>query len=198
MDVKKLMEFMHIAEKLKCNTRHSWTSSGRQESVAEHSWRLSLLAYFVKEEFPEADSVKIILMCLFHDMGEAVTGDIPSFYKREMDEQTEENAVAELLNGLPEPYRKELMDLFAEMKAMKTLEAKIYKGLDKLEAVLQHNEADISTWLPLEYDLNLTYGAEYVAFSDYLKQLRKAMNEETIQKIKDSLQKADIKYEEKF
>ncbi len=192
MDVKKIIEFMHVAEKLKCNTRHSWTSSGRQESVAEHSWRLSLMAYFIKDEFPEADTARIILMSLFHDIGEAITGDIPSFYKREKDEAVEENAVTELLETLPESYRKELEELFAEMKAMKTLEAKIYRGLDKLEAVLQHNEADLSTWLPLEYDLNLTYGAEYVAFSDYLKQLRKAMNEETIQKIKDSLSKADI------
>lgn len=183
---------MNLAEKLKCNTRHSWTSSGRPESVAEHSWRLSLMAYFVKDEFPEADISKVILMCLLHDIGEAVTGDIPSFYKREVDEKVESKAIEELLNTLPEPYQSELIDLFKEMSEMQTLEAKICKGLDKLEAVMQHNEADITTWLPLEYDLNLIYGAEYVAFSDYLKRLRKAMNEDTIQKVKESLDRADV------
>ena len=79
MDPRRLIEIMSVAEKLKNNTRHSWTSSNRQESVAEHSWRLSLMAYFVKDEFPEADISKVILMCIFHDLGEAITGDIPSF-----------------------------------------------------------------------------------------------------------------------
>ncbi len=50
------------------------------------------------------------------------------------------------------------------MKERKTTEAKLYKALDKMEVVIQHNEADISTWLPLEYDLQLTYGEKETAF----------------------------------
>ena len=75
MDIKKLIETMSISENLKNYTRHSWTSTLRQESIAEHSWRLSLMAYFISDEFPEADINKIIQMCIFHDMGEAFTGD---------------------------------------------------------------------------------------------------------------------------
>ncbi len=37
------------------------------------------MAYFVQDEFPEADIDKVIQMCIFHDMGEAITGDIPAF-----------------------------------------------------------------------------------------------------------------------
>lgn len=184
MNSRDLLDFLKIAEKLKCNTRHSWTSSGRHESVAEHSWRLALMAYLVKEEFPGTDIDKVIRMCLFHDIGEAVTGDIPSFYKKDTDRESEERAVADLLGALPEPYRSELTELFAEMNGMATPEVRLYKALDKLEAVEQHNEADLSTWLPLEYHLNLEYGAKETAFSSYLENLRQAMNEETRRKLK--------------
>lgn len=186
MDTKQFIKIMSIAEKLKNNTRHSWTSSNRHESVAEHSWRLSLMAYLVKDEFPEADINKVILMCICHDLGEAITGDIPSFNKTESDENIENEEVHQLLSTLPEPYKKELSMLFIEMHSQKTIESKIYKALDKLEAIIQHNEADISTWIPLEYELNLTYGEKEVEFSSYLKELRQTINEDTIHKIQCS------------
>jgi putative hydrolase of HD superfamily len=93
------------------------------------------------------------------------------------------NAVSEFVCSLPEPYRVELTALFHEMNAMKTPEAKIYKALDKMEALIQHNEADITTWLPLEYDLNLTYGTEETSFSDYMQTLRKTLNDDSVKKI---------------
>ena len=77
----------------------------------------------------------------------------------------------------------ELKTLYAEMDALETDEAKLYKALDKLEAVIQHNESDIATWLPREYELNLTYADENVAFSDYLKRLREEIRRETRDKI---------------
>ena len=79
MTYRELFDQMALAEKLKCNLRHSWTSSGRQESVAEHSWRLMLLSWFAAEAYPGIDREKLLTMCLFHDMGEAFTGDIPAF-----------------------------------------------------------------------------------------------------------------------
>lgn len=185
MDVRRLIEIMAIAEKLKNTLRHSWTSSGRQESVAEHSWRLALMAYFIKDEFPETDIDKVILMCIFHDLGEAITGDIPAFNKTKEDRAMEEEKVHQLLSSLPEPYMTELSALFTEMEEQKTIEAKIYKALDKMETLIQHNEADISTWLPLEYDLNLIYGEKEVEFSKFMKELKKAVNEDTIKKIQE-------------
>ena len=85
MDSRAFLDFLKVAERLKCNTRHSYTSSGRHESVAEHSWRLTVMAYFMQDEFPEADIDKVIKMCMFHDMGEAITGDIPAFEKTSAD-----------------------------------------------------------------------------------------------------------------
>lgn len=186
MNIKKFIELMSVAEKLKNNTRHSWTSSNRHESVAEHSWRLSLMAYLVKDEFPDVDINKVILMCIFHDLGEAITGDIPTFNKTEGDEIVENREVHQLLGNLPEPYKKELTMLFLEMHAQKTIESKIYKALDKMEVLIQHNEADISTWIPLEYELNLTYGEKEVEFSNYMKELKQTINEDTLNKIQCS------------
>lgn len=146
MEPRELINFMAIAERLKCNTRHSWTSTYRHESVAEHSWRLTLLAYFVQDEFPEADMNKVIQMCILHDLGEAITGDIPAFYKTQKDEEVEDRKIEELFQTLPPFYQDKLLPLFREMGELATLEAKIYKALDKMEAIFQHNEADISTW----------------------------------------------------
>ena len=63
-------------------------------------------------------------------------------------------------------------------------EAKLYKALDKLEAVLSHDESDISTWLPLEYDLQFHYGREQVQFSPYLRKFKTVLDDMTREKIR--------------
>lgn len=63
---------------------------------------------------------------------------------------------------------REMEELYEEMAQRNTLEAKLYKAIDGLEAVIQHNASDLSTWIPLEYTLNKTYADDKVAFSDYL------------------------------
>ena len=182
----QLIEFLGVVEKLKCNTRHSWTSSGRRESVAEHSWRLSLLAMLCADEYPELDMDKVIRMCIIHDLGEAITGDVPSFEKTEQNEMTERDAWEKLLSMLPEPYQSEFFALYEEMEARKTPEARLYKALDNMEAVISHNEASLDTWVPLEFTLNLTYGEENAAWSPYTKALRQELAEQTKQKIQDA------------
>ena len=172
MEPKELLEILSAAEKLKCNTRHCYTSSGRHESVAEHSWRLALMAMLLAPEFPDADMDRVIRMCLIHDMGEAFTG--------------EDALLMNWVQTLPADSRQEWTALLTEMNALETWEAKIYKALDKLEAVIQHNESDISTWIPLEYDLQLTYGEENVEFSPYLRSLKQAVNDWTKRKIDES------------
>ena len=78
------------SERLKDTTCHCYTFNGRRESVAEHSWMLTLKAFLIKAEFPEADVDKVVRMCIIHDLGEAYTGDIPVFDKTEGNERTEE------------------------------------------------------------------------------------------------------------
>ena len=183
MEPTMLLDILRQAEKLKCVTRHCDTSSGRRESVAEHSWRLALMAMLVADEFPQDDMNKVIRMCLIHDLGESFTGDIPAFDKVPGHREKEQALLNGWVDTFPEPSRGEFRALLAEMNAMQTREARIYKALDNLEAVIQHDESDISTWLPLEYDLQLTYGADKVAFSPYLTALKAEIDRMTRQKI---------------
>ena len=183
MQQREVLDFLGKLECLKTNGRHSVTRGGITETVAAHSWRLAVFALLVAPEFPEIDANKLLRMCLIHDFGEAITGDIPSFLKTKENERTEENAVETLLSTLPEPQRDELTALFTEMDAHTTPEARLYKALDKMEAVIQHNESDISTWLPLEYDLQQSYAQENAAEFPYLKELRALMLQDTLTKI---------------
>ena len=183
MKPEELLSVLHTANRLKDTTRHCWTPGNRHESVADHSWRLALTALFLRDECPTRDMDRVIRMCLIHDLGECFTGDIPSFLKSGGDEERERSALETWVASLPAPYSVELKTLYAEMDALETDEARLYKALDKLEAVIQHNESDIATWLPREYELNLTYADENVAFSDYLKRLREEIRRETRDKI---------------
>lgn len=183
MEARKLLEALSVAERLKDATRHCYTRNGRHESVAEHSWMMTLMAFFIKDEFPEADMDKVIKMCIIHDLGEAFTGDIPTFEKTEANEKTEEKLLNEWIDTLPENIRAEMTALYDEMAKRETVEAKIYKAIDGLEALVQHNISDISTWIPHEYELNKTYADDKVAFSDYLKGLREEIRKDTLDKI---------------
>ena len=191
MKPEKLIEVLSVAERLKDAVRHSYTSGGRRESVAEHSWRITLMAYFVSDEFPEADLLKIMKMCLIHDLGEAFTGDIPAFEKTDKDSEKEADVLGEWVKILPEPFDKEMAGLYQEMEEQQTLEARIYKALDKLETLIQHNESDIKTWLSLEYDLQMTYGNDKVQFSEYLTRLRDEVRNDSKKKIAESIKKSD-------
>ena len=185
MEPRKLIDFLGIIEKLKCTTRHCYNTNGVKETVAEHSWRIAVMAMLCADEYPDLDINKVIKMCLIHDFGEALTGDIPAFFKTEDHEAKEEIAIDKILATLPEGYEQELNALFDEMEEMQTPEAKLFKALDHLEAVIAHNESDISTWIDLEYETNLTYGNESSAFSDWTKKLRDEILKDTLKKIKE-------------
>ena len=83
----------------------------------------------------------------------------------------------------PEPQRTEWTGLLEEMEALNTREAKLYKALDKLEALIQHNESPLSTWSENEYALNQTYAFDTVAFSEWLTALRREILQDTLDKI---------------
>ncbi len=185
MNAKEFLQILSRAEKLKNTTRHCYTSGGRQESVAEHSWRLALMAMLLsgEEEFRDADMNKVIRMCLIHDLGEAFTGDIPAFAKEPAQEAREEALFQAWVAEFPAVQRGEFEALLAEMRAQQTVEAKLYKALDKIEAVIQHNESDIATWLPLEYELQFEHGKQQMQFSPWLRELKAAVDAWTAEKI---------------
>ena len=183
MEPRTLLEILEVAERLKDATRHCYTSKGRHESVAEHSWMMTLMAFFLREEFPDVNMDKVIEMCIIHDLGEAFTGDIPAFDKTSADEETEEALLYGWVKSLPEPFAGKMLALYEGMAKRETKEAKVYKAIDGLEAVIQHNFSDLSTWIPKEYELNKTYAYDKVVFSEYLTALRDEVKKDTMEKL---------------
>ncbi len=198
MDPRGILEVLEVAERLKDTTRHCYTSKGRHESVAEHSWMTTLMGYLIKSEFPQADMNKVMQMCLIYDLGECFTGDIPTFDKTAEDEDLEKNLLTEWLDSLPEELSNEMKVLYAEMDARETLEAKIFKALDNMEALVQHNLSEIDTWSENEYDLNMTYANDKVTFSDFMTRLRDEIREDSIRKIEEEDSSRGREYREKW
>ena len=71
-----VLDFLRAAERLKSTTRTGYTSTGQQESVAEHTWRLCLMALVLRPAFPDVDFAKLVKICIIHDLGEAIHGDV--------------------------------------------------------------------------------------------------------------------------
>ena len=183
MDARTYLDILHVAERLKDTTRHCTTSQGRVESVAEHSWRISLMAFLLRGEFPELDVDRVIRMCLIHDLGECFTGDIPTFVKTDENRAAEDRLLDTWVSSLPPEVSSEMSALYREMDAQITPEAKLFKALDKLEALIQHNESPLSTWAENEYELNRVYAFDAVAFSPWLTELRQVILRDTQEKI---------------
>jgi len=183
----KLLAFLKAIEPLKCVTRHSWCSNGRQESVAEHSWRLATMSILIEDDFPELDMKKVTEMCLVHDLGE-IDGDVPAFKKTEDHESHEVSQLKKLTQNLSSNLATKIISLHNEFNACTSPEAKLANALDKLEALIQHNDADISTWHDLEYELNLTYGQDETDYHPFLEMLRRIVKRTTIKKIQAEME----------
>ena len=190
MTPNEYLDIISVAAKLKTTPRHCFTDDNRRESVADHSWRISLMAMLLcmEEEFRDLDRDKLLCMCLIHDLGEVFTGDIPTFLKSGSDAQEEDTVFRRWVQSFPEPQRCEWLSLLDEMDALETREARTCKALDKLEAIIAHNESDIATWLPLEYDLQFTYGRENMEFSPWLTDFRAVVDAWSRRKILEEAQ----------
>ncbi|MBP5209636.1 MAG: HD domain-containing protein [Clostridia bacterium] len=184
MTTDQILDFLGLAATLKTVCRHCDTAPGRRESVADHLGRLGLFAWLVREEFPGVDMRHVLDICLVHDLGEAITGDIPCFEKTPAHEQAEEEAWTRIADRLPAAKGDELLRLLTEYRDAETPEAQVARALDKLEGVIAHNEADIDSWLPHEYRLNLTYATDECAAWPPLAELRRAVREQTEEKIR--------------
>lgn len=168
--------------------RHSWLSSGRQEDTAEHTWRMALMAILLHKRLQSPANIERVLkMVLVHDLTEVNAGDYPAWNNRPSDihliEQTE---LKKLLSGLPSDLASEILELWEEFESQQTIEAKFATALDKLEVVIQHNEADLSTWNEKELDqkFNEIYGTQQCEYDPTLKEFRAIAKRDTVSKIR--------------
>ena len=175
-----ILTFLRSAERLKTVTRSGWTSAGQRESVAEHTWRLCLMAMVLYGRVEGIDLGKLLRMCLIHDLGEAIGGDIPAPEQagRGAGKAAHERAdLVELISPLPPDLRAEIAALWDEYEAAESPEARVAKGLDKLETILQHTQG--SNPDDFDYSFNLAYGQRYTAADPLLAAIRARLDAET-------------------
>jgi putative hydrolase of HD superfamily len=183
-DIEGLLAFLRAAERLKTTTRSGWTSTGQQESVAEHTWRLTLMAMLLYGQDPEVDVSRLLKMCLIHDLGEAIGGDVPAPAQvaGESKAKQERRDLIQIIEPLPAELREDILELWDDYEAAGSREAKIAKGLDKLETILQHNQG--LNPHDFDYDFNLGYGAQFTGSDATLTALRARLDQETARRSK--------------
>jgi putative hydrolase of HD superfamily len=186
VELDGILAFLRTAERLKSTPRSGWTTAGERESVAAHTWRLSLMAAVLSDRFPGIDLARLLKICLIHDLGEALHGDVPAPQQSPEAGKAarEREDLQSVLAPLPERLREELIALWDEYEAARTPEAQLAKGLDKLETILQHTQGLNPT--DFDYRFNLTYGQTYTAAHPILTALRARLDEATEDRARSS------------
>ncbi|TDF82370.1 HD family hydrolase [Pseudomonas sp. H9] len=187
MDIEQLngrLAFLREAEKLKDVLRSAHTSCGRIESTAEHSWRLCLMALVFGDQLNGLDLLKILKMCVIHDLGEAISGDIPAINKASYPNksQQERSDLLRLTSTVDEQLKSEILALWDDYEHALSPEAKAVKALDKLETLLQHNQGKNPPGF--DYSFNLTYGKHYTDADPLFKTLRSIIDRDTKENIR--------------
>lgn len=174
-----ILQFLQEAERLKNVYRTSWTSGGQPESTASHTWRLCLMAVVVEHYLPDIDISKVLKMCVIHDLGEAIGGDIPAIHQSEnAPKSTQERAdLLQLVEPLPDSIQTAIIDLWDEYDQATSPEAQVAKALDKLETLLQHNQGTNPP--DFNYIFNIDYGRQYTDAVPLAAQLRAIIDRET-------------------
>ncbi|WP_071131165.1 HD domain-containing protein [Enterococcus timonensis] len=178
MNDAAILDFLQLVEPLKKTLRTAWDHDGRQETTAEHSWRLALMTACFLPQFPEVDGQKALVMALIHDLAESVTGDISaaSLPDKKMKDQEENQVFEQITNALPLEMQKKFREIFAEYQTNSSPEAHLIKALDKAETILQHNQGKNPE--NFDYEFNLNYGKKFFADSR-LQPLRELLDEQT-------------------
>jgi len=158
-DLEGILEFLRATEALKTTFRSGFTSAGERESVAEHAWRLCLMALLIAPSVPDVDFARLIKICVVHDLGEAIGGDIPAPEQARRAEAgssgksaDERRDLVTLVAPLPDALRREILDLWDEYEAASTSEARLAKALDSWSEKNTMTQRAASTrWRPVDH-----------------------------------------------
>jgi len=180
------LDFLRKAERLKDTLRSAFTTSGRTESVADHTWRLTLLAITFADKLPDVDLLKLLKICILHDLGEAIDGDIPAPLQNPTASKSEKerNDFLSLVEPLPDGVKSEFISLWDEYEDGDSPEAHAAKALDKLETILQHNQG--SNPENFDYEFNLEYGKAHTNKLPIAARIRDLLDVETKAKAKQN------------
>ncbi len=197
---QNILTFFREAEKLKTILRHSYLSSGRQESVAEHTWMMLLLAMTLMPKIEKPlDQVKVLKMIVIHDLAEAVTRDLPVWEgvkDREKKIELERSVMENMLASLDSKTNQEFLSLWEEYETRESFEARFVKVIDTLDVVAQHNATAISTWEDNDYLWQLSPMQDsFFDLDPLLRQIKYELDTWSIDKVnkEGNLEKLDQK-----
>ena len=178
-DIENRLSFLRRAEALKQTLRSAKLSDGLEESTAEHTWRLCLWLVTFRDQMEGLDLARMLEMAVIHDLGEAISGDIPAIANVDpIAKQAQEAAdLSDLLSPLPRAMQDHIIELWQEYEAASTEEAQWVKALDKLETMMQHNQGDNDP--DFDYRFNLSYGVKHTSRVELLAQIRTFIDSDT-------------------
>lgn len=173
------LAFLRAAEALKVETRSGRTSAGTPETIAAHAWRLALAAIVLADDLGPHDRLRLLELCVVHDLGEALAGDVPAVRQRPDDGRAarERADLVRLCAPLPEATRARIVALYDEYEAGETRESVLAKGLDKIETILQHVQGAQEPGF--DHGFNLAYARARTDAHPRLSALRALLDEET-------------------
>lgn len=137
-EMAQVARFLYEAGTLKASKRTGWWMAGVRdpESVAEHSWRTSLIASVIAQ-LEGADPARAAFLAVWHDSQETRTGDVNHLGKKYAGEADPEAVTADQVAGMPESLASAVRGLVAEYEARESPEAVCARDADKLECLLQ-------------------------------------------------------------
>ncbi|NLA75062.1 MAG: HD domain-containing protein [Deltaproteobacteria bacterium] len=152
--MKKTANFLFEVGMLKKTPRTGYQFLGSgAESVADHSFRVTIIGYILASQTEGADRDKTVLMCLFHDLHEARTGDM-NYVNKRYNSVDEKKAVSHMTEGLS--FGAEIASLTNEFNESSTIEAKISHDADQIDLILE---------LKREKDLGNKYADEWIFYA---------------------------------
>lgn len=180
-DLQGRLTFIREAERLKHTLRSAYTASGDQESSAEHSWRLCLLAMTMQDLLGPLNFERVLKLCVLHDLGEALGGDVPAVVAHNVPDKAERERrdLQTLCATLPPALQAEFLALHDEYENASSPEARVVKALDKMETILQHHQGANPPGFDHRY--NLVYGRHLAAAHPVLQALRELIDADTRQ-----------------
>ncbi|MBS1102969.1 HD domain-containing protein [Gluconobacter sp. Dm-62] len=178
-DLEKRLDFLREASRLKDILRRTYTHSGQTESTAEHTWALCLLVMTFADQLEGIDLLKLLKICILHDLGEAIHGDVPaiSLHASANKAAQEREDLLTIMAPLPSDLQAEFLALWDEYENAASPEARLAKAFDKIETISQHN-AGLN---PDDFDhtFNLTYGRKYTDTTELTRRIRAILDDET-------------------
>ena len=169
--MKNIAKFLFEVGMLKKTPRTGYQFLGSgSESVADHSFRMTIIGYILANEIPDADRDKTVLMCLFHDLHEARTGDL-NYVNKRYNTVNEEKAITHMTDELS--FGNEIARLVDEFNRGESIEASIAKDADQIDLILE---------LKQQKDLGNKYADEWLFYAK-----KRLINDKAIEMVEEIL-----------